>query len=92
MRDPLSRDVARRRGEQVPTLSLANYNAQFRTLGAVANDLLSRLRDAEKMLSKISTAAAEDDDTEMMSNVSKGNAAVASIKKAAIVLRDITSA
>lgn len=92
MSDPLSRDVARRRGEQVPTLSLANYNPQFRTLGAVANDLLSRLRDAEKMLSKISTAAAEDDDTEMMSNVSKGNAAVASIKKAALVLRDITQA
>ena len=44
------------------------------------------------MLSKISTAAAEADDTEMMSKVSKGNAAVASIKKAAKVLGDITQA
>lgn len=92
MNDPLSRDVARRRGEQVPTLSLANYNPQFRTLAAVERDLLSRLKDAEKMLSKISTAAAEADDTEMMSKVSKGNAAVASIKKAAQVLGDITQA
>lgn len=93
MRDPLSRDVARRRGEKIPTLSLGRspYNPQFRTLAAVSSDLLSRLKDAERSLSKISTAAAENDDTEMMANVSKGNAAVASIKKAAQVLRDVTS-
>lgn len=44
MNDPLSRDVARRRGEKVPTLSLANPTLEdVRPLIAEVNKLRNRV-------------------------------------------------
>lgn len=88
MNDPLSRDVSRRRGEQVPTLSLAvsRYAGPLRTVTAIAKELTGRVSDLEKSLSKLSNIASESDDTEMQSQVTKGNAAVAAMRKAASTL------